>query len=100
MITKWVPTTELWQLRRLGKLGEELGELVAVTNRCIIQGINEVDPHSQKLNWVRLMEEMADVLAQIQCTTEAFHLSEEKIQERVIKKVAQMAEWEVLANGD
>lgn len=49
-MSKWIPTTDLLQLRRLGKLGEELNELGAVASRCIIQGLYEIDPASNKIN--------------------------------------------------
>lgn len=32
-LKKWTPTTDLMMLRRMGKLGEELGELQAVAAR-------------------------------------------------------------------
>lgn len=34
-VSKWIPTTDLMMLRRMGKLTEELGELQAVAARCI-----------------------------------------------------------------
>lgn len=35
-VTKWVPTTDLMMLRRMGKTSEECSELIAVAARCII----------------------------------------------------------------
>lgn len=95
-MNKWTPTTDLRTLRRLGKLQEELGELQAVVARCIIQGIEEVDPASGKTNRVRLTHEAADVLAQLGLTREQFNLDEEVIFSRVASKTRQMAEWEAL----
>jgi NTP pyrophosphatase (non-canonical NTP hydrolase) len=95
-MNKWTPTTNLLELRRLGKLGEELGELANVASRCIIQGLDEVDPGTGKVNRQRLLDEMADVYAQIECTMEAFGLDRTYYAERVVRKVRQMGEWEAL----
>lgn len=95
-MNKWTPTTNLLELRRLGKLGEELGELGNVASRCIIQGLDEVDPGTGKVNRQRLLDELADVYAQIECTIEAFGLDRTYYAERVVRKVRQMGEWEAL----
>lgn len=99
-LAKWIPTTNLFHLRRLGKLGEECGELQAVASRCVIQGIDEVDPSSGKTNRQRLIEELADVVAQIDCTVEAFNLDEHTIRARIAHKRQQMADWEAMFSGD
>jgi NTP pyrophosphatase (non-canonical NTP hydrolase) len=93
-LQKWVPTTNGIILRRMGKLGEELAELSNVTNRVIIQGLYQVDPSSQKVNKLRLEEEVADVWAQILVTMKALQLDREMIEARVENKVDQMQEWE------
>ena len=95
-MNKWIPTTDLLTLRRMGKLGEELGELQTVAARVIIQGIDEVDPGSGKVNRLRLMDELADVQAQIGCTVLAFALDQEYMTRRTAEKMRQMAEWEAL----
>jgi NTP pyrophosphatase (non-canonical NTP hydrolase) len=78
----------------MGKLGEELGELQAVASRCIIQGIDEVDPESGKINRRRLTEEIADVYAQLDCTITALNLDVVAIEERRERKCGYMREWE------
>ncbi len=95
-MNKWTPTTDLLMLRRMGKLQEELGELGSVAARCVIQGINEVDPGSGKVNKLRLEHEIADVIAQCRVTIKALGLSDYDIAERVFEKERQMAEWEAL----
>lgn len=95
-INKWTPTTDLLTLRRMGKLGEELGEAQTVAARVIIQGIDEVDPGSGKANRQRLMDELADVQAQIGCTVLAFDLDQDYMARRTAEKMRQMAEWEAL----
>ena len=99
-LTKWTPTTNLAKLRRFGKLGEELSECGAVASRCIIQGIDEIDPGSGKTNHQRLIEEMADVIAQINCTVDMLNIDPRVIAARVDKKEAQMREWESMFQSE
>lgn len=99
-MSKWVPTTNLLMLRRMGKLSEELGELQAVAARCIIQGIDEVDPGTGRVNSNRLADELADVYAQIECTMEALKLHKGNFARRVTIKKGQMREWEEMFDGD
>lgn len=95
-MNKWEVTTDPLTLRRLGKLGEELGELGNVASRIIIQGIDAIDPGTGKLNRQRLADELADVQAQIDCTLIAFGLSDDYHHTRASRKRGQMAEWEAL----
>lgn len=95
-MNKWQVTTDPLTLRRLGKLGEELGELANVASRCIIQGIDATDPGTGKVNRQRLLDELADVAAQIDCTIAAFGLDDTYFDKRRLLKRAQMAEWEAL----
>lgn len=99
-MNKWTPTTDLLTLRRMGKLLEELGEASNVAARVIIQGIDEVDPGSGKVNRQRLLDELADVAAQIECTLSAFGLDRDYFGQRTAHKVGQMAEWEALFASD
>lgn len=92
----WVPTTNLMELRRLGKTIEELGELTAVLGRSICQGLQGVDPASGNTNLYNIERETADVLTQLECNVSAFSLNSEFIVERSAKKHKQMAEWEAL----
>jgi len=96
VLTKWTPTTDLMMLRRMGKLGEELGELQAVAARCIIQGIEEVDPGTGVLNRERLWKELADVQAQIGCTVLALGLPQDAMARRTAEKMRKMGEWEAM----
>jgi len=95
-LTKWTPTTDLMMLRRMGKLQEELAELANVAARCIIQGIDEVDPGTGKVNRIRLTHEIADVLAQCRVTIQVLNLDQKAIEERALEKVRQMEEWEAM----
>lgn len=95
-VSKWVPTTDLMMLRRMGKLSEELGELSAVAARCIIQGIDEVDPGTNLPNRVRLTDEIADVYAQLDVTVRAIGLDFRVITERRERKTGYMQQWEAM----
>lgn len=100
-MTKWTPTTDLLMLRRMGKLTEECAELINVAARCIIQGIDEVDPGTGKVNRQRLVNEIADVMAQCETTIEALKLGPgHYIVDRVEQKKSQMAEWEAMFSDE
>ncbi len=96
----WYVEIDSQRLRRFGKTLEELGELQAVVARCIIQGIDEVDPSSQKTNRLRLEEEIADIYAQLFLLEERFNLDTEFIAERMMHKTDQMYEWDRLVEED
>jgi NTP pyrophosphatase (non-canonical NTP hydrolase) len=93
-VSAWRVETISRRLRRFGKLSEELGELQAVVARCIIQGIDEVDPSSGDMNRKRLEDEIADVLAQIECTLRDLSLNRARIESRRDFKIGRMIEWE------
>lgn len=98
-VTKWIPITNLKMLRRMGKLIEELLELGIVAVRCIIQGIDEVDPGSGKTNRQRLMDEMADVEAQLVVTSHwlfADTATMEYMGARTNEKIGYMRQWEAM----
>lgn len=95
-LTAWYVEVDAARLRRLGKTLEELGELQAVVARCIIQGIDEIDPSSGKVNRKRLEEEIADVYAQLSLLVEYFDLNSEFIHFRCLDKIDQMQTWDSL----
>ena len=97
---KWTPTTDSLQLRRFGKLGEELGELQAVAARCIIQGIDEIDPSSGRPNRDRLEDEIADVYAQLNVLINDLELDYLYILRRTQSKVGSMRKWDELLGKD
>lgn len=97
-VSMWIPTTNLMLLRRMGKLGEELGELQSVASRIIIQGLDETDPATGKINRDRLQEEIADVYAQLDETIFRLSLNVTDIQSRRLTKRHLMNQWEELFN--
>lgn len=92
--------TDAFRLRRLGKALEEMGELVSVLARCIIQGVDEVDPSSKKVNLQRMEEETADVLTQVACLIDAFKLDPERLAVRATDKKTSMDKWEDLLDQE
>lgn len=95
----WVPDTTPHQKRRVGKTIEELGELLGVLGRLDIQAIDAIDPGSGKTNRQRVQEEIADVMAQLPLTIDAFALNREEIAHRIARKQDQMREWEAHYHG-
>jgi len=95
-MSKWIPTTDLMLLRRMGKLMEETSELGAVASRCIIQGIDEIDPGTGEVNRERLWKEIADVYAQLDETVARLSLNEADIEARRAMKRGYMQEWEAM----
>lgn len=93
----WHPISNSVDLKHLGKLTEELGEASSAVSRCIIQGIEEVEPVTGKSNRQWLEEELADVIAGIHLTVIHFKLNQELIKERVNRKKNQLRSWHKMA---
>jgi NTP pyrophosphatase (non-canonical NTP hydrolase) len=93
----WHPMSDPVDLKHLGKLGEELGECSAAVSRCIIQGIDEAEPVTGKINREWLEDEVADVIANIGLVMEHFNLNVDRIERRSFTKVDQLKAWHKLA---
>ena len=93
----WHPMTRPIDLKHLGKLAEELGECGAAVSRCIIQGIDEAEPVTGKVNRQWLEDEIADVTANMALVTEYFGLDQERVFKRVLRKMAHLKQWHDLA---
>lgn len=93
----WHPITDPVDLKMLGKLSEELGECIAAVARCIIQGIDEAEPVTGKINRAWLEDEIADVLANAQLATERFYLDIARIEERKRHKMQHLRIWHAMA---
>lgn len=89
----WIPETNKLKLASLGKLAEELNECAAIVSRCIIQGIDEAEPTSGKINKSQLEDEIADVKAQIDQAIFYLNLNFNKIAERRSKKRIYIMKW-------
>ncbi len=89
----WHPITDAVDLKHLGKLAEECGELSAAIARCIIQGVDECEPITKKVNKVWLQDEIADVLANINLVAKRFRLNRATIKKRCDRKMKHLSIW-------
>lgn len=89
----WHPMTKKIDLKHLGKLVEETGELSAASARCIIQGIDECEPVTGKINREWLEDEIADVMANCLLVVEHFNLNDERIADRANMKGERLRKW-------
>jgi len=96
-VNPWHPISDPVDLKHLGKLGEEAGELASAVSRCIIQGVDEKEPVTGKVNREWLEDEIADVMAGSRLAMRRFNLDEERIARRVEKKMAQLLLWHEMA---
>ena len=96
MVQKWVPTTNVGELRVLGKAAEEAGELTSALSRCIIQGVDGREPTTDKPNRLWLQEEIADVYATLELLERELFLDTNAIQRRMWEKFDKLVEWRAL----
>lgn len=92
-VAEWQPMQEQFALAVLGKLGEEAAELATACFRCIIQGLDEAEPKTGKINREWLQEELADVSALVHFAVDLLTLDKAAISERAKRKVAYKAPW-------
>ena len=93
----WHPIDNKVDLKCLGKLAEECGELTAAICRCIIQGIDEREPVTGKLNREWLEDEIADVAANLALVIERLKLDQDRMERRVFRKMKHLAAWHAMA---
>lgn len=93
LINPWVPMTNPKDLKHLLKLGEEASELISAIFRCTMQGIDEREPITGKVNRAWLEEEIADTLANLQLNIEHFGLNKSVIQLRMDRKIEGYRKW-------
>lgn len=91
--SEWQPITNKCDLAVLGKFGEELSECTTSIFRCIIQGMNEAEPTTGKINKHWLEDEVADVLALLAFALARFNLDKERINARVEMKRRYKEPW-------
>lgn len=89
----WQPITDKHDLAVLGKFGEEVNELGSALFRCIIQGIDECEPVTGKINRQWLEEEIADVMALTTLAIQRLDLNLSAIMERRARKIGYKAPW-------
>lgn len=89
----WKPVVDTNDIKHLGKLGEEAGELVNAICRTLIQGLDGVNPTNGESNREWLENEMADVLGMIAHNIKHFKLNEDRIMARMEAKMAYIKPW-------
>lgn len=89
----WRPMQNPVDLKHLGKLAEEAGELAQATARCIIQGIDGREPVTGKPNRQWLEEEIADVRANCLLVERRFGLDQQAIAVRTVRKMDYLEAW-------
>ena len=89
----WTPMTGVQDIQVLGKFAEELSECASVCARCLIQGIDEVEPSTGKANRSWLEEEVADVLANLEIVIEHYNLDMNAIDKRADFKIEYLKRW-------
>lgn len=75
-VSSWFPMKKPSDIAVIGKLLEELGELAAIAARCMIQGIHENHPETDKPNREALGEELADVAVLIHLMITRFNFTD------------------------
>lgn len=89
----WEPETDRERLKAMLKLLEELGEGVAAGARCLMQGIDEVEPVTKKPNRLWISEELGDILANVRRVILTFQLDEVFIRAREERKFNYITRW-------
>lgn len=92
-LNPWCPMSRPIDLKHLGKLMEELGEAQSAVARCLIQGIDEREPVTHKLNREWLEDELADVSANIDLVKKHFVLNEARMADREERKKLHLRGW-------
>lgn len=92
-LSDWQPITNKHDLAVLGKLCEEVNELGAAISRCIIQGLDEAEPVTHKINRKWLEEELGDVFALATIAIERLGLNDSAISDRSARKIRYKMPW-------
>lgn len=89
--SQWQPMSVPGDVAALSKLLEEVNELGSAIARCIMQGLDEREPVTGKLNRHWLEDELADVDALKTVNCRRFKLVPDSA--RVEKKIAVKQKW-------
>jgi len=93
LISPWHPTADPKELKVVLKFLEELGEAVSAGARALMQGIDEAEPTTGKVNRIWLTEEIADVQGNAELVIEHFQLNRAAILVRAERKKANLRLW-------
>lgn len=94
----WKPMDNPIDIKHMGKLLEETGELGAIAARCLIQGMDGKNPETGKLNSIALEDEIADILVNTRLVQEHFDLDAERVLKRAEDKYPRLRAWHLEAN--
>ena len=98
----WNPIRNPVTIKIIGKLLEELGELISALARSLIQGIEENHPETGKPNRQWILEEEADVLLGLRFLREHMKITDAEYdiscQRRHVKK-DRLEKWHTEAGG-
>lgn len=89
----WHPIADPKEVKVLAKLGEEANELGSAVCRCIMQGVDECHPVTDKSNRTWLEDEIADVLLCIEEVRTKYCLDPERITARMACKRPAFRRW-------
>ena len=89
----WQPMNNPQDIKTLGKFGEELGECQASVMRCLIQGIDELEPKTGYLNRHWLEDKIADVVTNLELVIERFSLNQVRIYQKSSMKKSILLSW-------
>lgn len=93
-LTLWVPISDPCLVAAFAKLGEELGELVAIKDRTLAQGLLGADPDTGAININELAKEMADVRALIEVMCLMLpQISRDEMAKREQRKIKAKMQW-------
>lgn len=90
-VSAWIPEKDPHVVAVLAKLGEEANELSGRALRCIMQGIDEIDPETKRTNRAELVREVTDVMACMALMTDMLDISIDPV--RMEDKFAGYLEW-------
>lgn len=89
----WQPVTSPRTIALIGKYFEEKNEHGSALARILIQGADEREPVTKKLNKQWLTEEIADKLTTLLIIAEHFELDVNVIDRRIATKKQFLEEW-------
>lgn len=92
-ISPWVPMSDPVDIAVTGKFIEEVCEAGARAARCLIQGMDELDPDKQVSNRLLMRDEVADIFASSNNLINHFKLDVGEIAKRSARKQKQKVKW-------
>ncbi|ANK73631.1 hypothetical protein FA04_13975 [Ensifer adhaerens] len=99
-ITPWKPETDIVLHQALGKCAEECGELSQALARCLIQGFQEAEPVTHKLNRTHLFDEVADLKAALRWLFDVLDEPFKGESERERRKFDGFKHWQKMLESD